>query len=767
MLGGLLFTLSLPEPLFRAPQSAVLYDAEGILLSARVARDGQWRFPASPRVPEKFARALLAFEDRRFWLHPGFDPASMLRAMVDNALSGKVVSGASTIPMQVVRLALGNQERTWYQKIHEIYLSFRLGFSWSKEEILGLFASNAPFGGNVVGLEAASWRYFGRKPEDLSWAEAATLAVLPNNPSLVHPGKNRERLLERRNVLLKRLWQDGAFDSSSLDLALAEPLPLRPLDLPQSGTHALAWLEKQAIPGQFHSTLHRDLQRSLQDMVNRYQARLEGNQIRNAAVLVLETRTGKIRAWVGNAVRGRGPEAQEFVDMVTAPRSTGSLLKPFLYAAQLDAGETLPEQLVLDIPTRVGSYIPENNIRNYSGALPAAQALTQSLNIPAIRQLRLYGVERFHYLLQRLGMSTLFRKGEDYGLPLVLGGAEGTMLELASLYAGMGRLVLEPSKYQEESAFFPAQLVESGSSALPRASSSNRSPLSPGAAWLTLETLLEVNRPDEQGSWRLFDSSTKIAWKTGTSFGYRDAWAIGVNPAWTVAVWCGNASGEGRPDLKGFATAAPLLFQVFNYLPWSPWFSEPEAWLEEVEVCASSGYIPGPDCADTKVVQAPRGMTRSSICPWCRTVHLNSEGTAQVRADTYPLDQIQSQKRMVLPPSVEYWYRKKVGSYQVLPPWDPASRPSTGEQSINLLYPESGASILIPRLVDGSQGFTLAQAAHRDPEAELFWHLDDEYLGSTREYHHMEFQAGVGKHQLTIVDQKGERVTRWFNIVRN
>ncbi|MDR2786512.1 MAG: penicillin-binding protein 1C, partial [Treponema sp.] len=512
----LIFALSLPDPLFNAPYSPVLYGRKGELLGARVARDGQWRFPPGERVNEKFAGALLEYEDRRFRYHPGIDPAALCRALIQNIRAGRVVSGGSTLTMQTIRLSRQSSRReaglpfrrTLLEKAVEAVLALRLEIALSKDEILALYAAHAPFGGNVVGLEAASWRWFGRPADDLSWAEAATLAVLPNSPSLVHPGRNRELLREKRDALLDRLASRGRIDRETLDLARAEALPAEPLPLPQLAPHLLSRIiaergvSGQGAPSRIDTTLDGAMQEQADRIMNRRAGRFAANGIMNGACLVMDTRSGEVRAYVGNV---RSAEAAD-VDIVSSPRSSGSILKPFLFAAMLDSGDILPSSLVSDIPTRVGSYSPENITRNYLGAVPAGAALARSLNIPAVRSLRRYGVGRFARLLRTLGVTTLFRPDDEYGLPLILGGAEVTLWDMAGLYAGLARTSLLP--FAGESRFFPAAFYPGSPPEAPEktagtpADASARAvaktaanapegsrPCSPGAAWLTLEAL--------------------------------------------------------------------------------------------------------------------------------------------------------------------------------------------------------------------------------------------------------------------------------------
>ncbi|MDR1411275.1 MAG: transglycosylase domain-containing protein, partial [Spirochaetaceae bacterium] len=447
----LIFALALPDPLFSPPYSPVLYGRGGELLGARVARDGQWRFPPGPQVNGRFAAALLEYEDRRFRYHPGIDPVAVCRAFFQNLRAGRIVSGGSTLTMQTIRLSRQSSRReaglsagrTLLEKAVEAVLALRLEIALSKDEILALYAAHAPFGGNVVGLEAASWRWFGRSAEDLSWAEAAALAVLPNSPSLVHPGRNRELLREKRDALLGRLFSRGLIGEETFFLARSEALPAEPLPLPQLAPHLLSRILGEQGGGQgaysrIDTTLDKAMQEQADRIMNRWALRFAENNVMNGACLVMDTPSGEVRAYIGNV---RSSEAAD-VDIIDSPRSSGSILKPFLFAAMLDSGDILPVSLVSDIPTRVGSYSPENISRNYLGAVPAASALARSLNIPAVRSLRRYGVSRFARLLRSLGVSTLFRPDDEYGLPLILGGAEVTLWDMAGLYAGLARTSL-------------------------------------------------------------------------------------------------------------------------------------------------------------------------------------------------------------------------------------------------------------------------------------------------------------------------------------
>ncbi|MDR0291024.1 MAG: penicillin-binding protein 1C, partial [Treponema sp.] len=625
----LVYAFSLREPLFKHSWSPVLYDREGRLLGAQVADDGQWRFPGRGKLNEKFTLSLIEAEDRRFRHHGGIDFMAIGRAAVQNIRGGRVISGASTLTMQCIRLSRasrgGPRRRTFPQKFLEAVLALRLEAGKSKDDILELYAANAPFGANVVGLEAAAWRWFGRNSEELSWAEAATLAVLPNSPALIHPGRGRDALKDKRDNLLEKLFGRGYFDEETLMLSLAEALPGEPLPLPRLAPHLLDRMTRESggsiAANDIVSTIDRDIQDRAIDILNRASMRFAENGVMNGACLVLTTKTGETLAYVGNTY---APHARD-VDMVVARRSSGSLLKPFLYAAMLDTGSILPSSLVSDIPTRVGSYSPENITRNYLGVVPADEALARSLNIPAVRSLRVYGVARFARFLRSLGLTTLFRQDDDYGLPLILGGAEVTLWEMTGLYAGLGRSVKATQNDGGPAFFHPHVLPKKD---LKKTAAPVSAPLiSSGAAWNTLNTLAYGIRPGEEAQWQEYASAMRIAWKTGTSFGFRDAWSIGVTPEWTVGVWIGNASGEGRAELRAAVTASPVMFELFSSLyagnSRHTWFNQPTADLRHAEVCAASGFLLGANCAASKTVDLPLNAPAARACPFCRTIVLN------------------------------------------------------------------------------------------------------------------------------------------------
>jgi penicillin-binding protein 1C len=737
-------------------------------LNASISKDGQWRFPVREKIPEKFRDAIVMFEDKRFDSHPGADPRALYRATVQNIRAGKVISGGSTLTMQVVRLSRNNPRRTFLNKITEIILATRLEWRYSKDEILSMYASHAPFGGNVVGIEAACWRYFGRQPDELSWAEAATLAVLPNNPSMINLGNNRAALQKKRDRLLTRLRDAGKIDSLGYDLAISEPVPDKPVALPRLAPHLM---DRAILSGKggekITTTINLSIQQRTIDILNNHHQRLKGNQVFNAAALVMEVRTGNVIAYVGNV--NAGGEHHENVDIIRSRRSTGSILKPFLFAAMINEGLMLPKDLIPDVPTIINGFSPKNFSREYDGAVPADQALIRSLNIPAVHELREYRYEKFYRLLKDVGLTTLDRPADHYGLSLILGGAEATLWDVTGAYASMARTLTGyfdragTNRYRQ-SDYHPPFFVHD-STAIKDQNFEEHSVVDAASIWLTFETLKEVYRPGEETGWRNFYSSRRIAWKTGTSFGFRDGWAVGVTPEYAIGVWVGNADGEGRPGLTGTETAAPILFDIFSQLPQNAWFGKPNSELTRIAVCSLSGARASESCMAIDTLDLAKPGLRTAVCTNHKRIHLSADRRFRLHAGCEPLDKIHSESWFVLPPVQEYYYRSHHISYRSLPPLRNDCANPAEIVAMDMIYPKTDSRIFIPRDLDGSLGSTVFQAAHRDPQATIYWHLDGAFIGATSRQHRLTISPPEGIHHMTLVDEQGETLEKDFNVI--
>lgn len=769
-LAGLLMYWSwLPSRLFPDAESTVLLDRQNELLAARIAPDGQWRFPAGDSVPYKFRNCILLFEDEYFYYHPGVNPASLFRSFRDNLRASGIKSGGSTVTMQLARMMRHNQPRTYYQKVIEMLLALRIELSYKKSSILNLYCSHAPFGSNVVGLNAASWRYFGRGPEKLSWAESAVLAVLPNAPSLIYPGKNQGRLLEKRNRLLKKLYTKQIIDEPTYRLALQEPLPQKPYPIPQTAAHLLGDCVKRfGASGQFRSTLDKALQERVDELLNRHVLRLSANQIHNACALVVETETGKVLAYVGNSSSPANAH-ENFVDVIQAPRSTGSILKPFLYAFMLNENKILPASLLEDVPTRVGAYGPKNFSLSYDGLVPADQAIARSLNVPAVKMLQDYGVARFHQRLKQLGFTTFKAPASYYGLSLILGGGEASLWEIAGAYSSMARALLRYSGTRNryaEGSYHPLYYLERTSPEKVRGRQVSDL-LGASSIYFTFRAMTELLRPQDYKGWASFLSQAKISWKTGTSFGFRDAWAVGLNGRYTVAVWVGNADGEGRPELTGTSAAAPLLFSIFNTLGREAhWFAKPAGDLEKIRVCRQSGFKASAICDPVDEREYPAGSERTGACPFHRLIHLDKSGTSRVSSDCYPVAEMQHRAWFVASPAQAYFYKQHALDYVPLPAYLPGCEPEQGHRQFEILYPKEGFRVYVPVDQSGERGRCVFKATHHQAGATLFWYLDGEYIGFTQNYHQLSLLPESGEHILELLDEAGESQRCSFTVLK-
>ncbi|WP_336067612.1 penicillin-binding protein 1C [Mesoflavibacter sp. CH_XMU1404-2] len=753
----------LPKHLFKDPTATVITSNKNELLGALIADDGQWRFPENDSVPDKFKTCIIAFEDEYFYNHPGFNLISIFKALKENIDSGEIKRGGSTITQQVIRLSRKGKQRTYWEKFKEIILATRLEFRHNKDEILALYASHAPFGGNVVGLDAASWRYFNRNSEDLSWAESATLAVLPNAPSLIYPGKNQTQLLNKRNRLLKKLLENQTIDSLTYNLSISEGLPQKPYPLPQIAPHLMQTIAKNNKGQRIKTSVNKNLQQQTNSIVFNHYNTLKQNEIYNISVLILDVKTRKVLTYVGNAPTDKNH--QNSVDIINKPRSTGSILKPFLYAAMLDAGDILPNTLVADVPTQFGDYSPENFNKEFDGAVPAKRALSRSLNVPAVRMLQDFGLDRFHYYLKNLHLKDIRFNANHYGLSLVLGGAESNLWDLCKSYAAFSSTINHfnetSSEYFSnefcEPTFFENEEIDFGKK------SNEKTLFDAASIYLTYESLKEVNRPEGDDNWEFFDNSKQIAWKTGTSYGFRDAWAIGTTKDYVVGVWVGNADGEGRPGLVGVQAAAPILFDVFDLLPNSQWFQKPFDEMKKVNICAVSGYRASVNCINVDEKYIQKSGLKTEACPYHKLVHLDKTESFQVNSSCKNINEIKNTSWFVLPPLMAHYYKDKHPFYKPLPPF---RNDCIGykKETMEFIYPKDIKTVFLPKDFNEKTNDLILKVAHSKPNTKLYWYLDNKFLGETSTIHNMAIQPNEGEYLITVTDEYGNEIKRFIEI---
>ena len=552
-LGGVVLVVALlwladriwPLPLPQDDLARVVLAEDGTPLWRFADANGVWRYPVhTSDVSPYYLDALLTYEDRWFYQHPGVNPLALVRATWQNLSGARVVSGGSTLSMQVARL-LDPHSRTLHGKLRQLWRTAQLEWHLSKDEILNLYLNRAPFGGTLQGVAAASWAYLGKSPSQLTHAEAALLAVLPQAPSRLRPDRHPQRAQEARDKVLRRLAEFKVWPQSAVDEALEEPLLLAPRLEPSLAPLLARRLNRPDSPPLIRTTLDATLQRRLEDLLLGWRARLPEHT--SAAILVVEEESMAVRAYLGS-VDINDTKRFGHVDMISALRSPGSTLKPFLYGMALDDGLIHSESLLQDVPRRYGDYRPGNFSMGFTGAVPASTALSSSLNLPAVQLLEAYGPKRFAAQMRIGGMPLALPALAEPNLALILGGAGSRLEDLVSGYSALARdgksatLRLQPDDTLRE-----------------------RPLLSPGAAWIVRRILSGQARPDRDPRAELVQRPV-LAWKTGTSYGFRDAWAIGVGPRYLIGVWIGRPDGTPVPGQFGLASAAPLMLQVHDVL---------------------------------------------------------------------------------------------------------------------------------------------------------------------------------------------------------
>lgn len=755
-----LYAFCLPRQLFSPSYSTVVEDCNGTLLGARISKDQQWRFPPSTSLPDKYIQSVICFEDQYFKYHWGVNPIAIVRALMQNIKSKRIVSGGSTISMQTIRLAR-QKDRTFGEKFIEAILASRLEFRYSKKQILNLYASHAPMGGNIVGVEAASWRLFGHDAKYLTWAEAATLAVLPNSPARIHISRERELLKKKRNRLLKKLLQQQKITDTDYNLAIQEPIPSAPHQLPSFAPHLVTMIAAKYPGKRLRTTINYGFQQRTEQILELWHEQFAENNINNLAAIVVNLESFELMAYCGN-VNYNSNLSSNKVDVIQAPRSTGSILKPFLFASMSEDGSLLPDEILPDVPININGFTPKNFSRRFDGMCHAKNALARSLNIPFVNLLHKFGIEKFHSVLQKAGMSTLTHVPDHYGLSLILGGAEGTLWEISNIYGNMARNLNHFITHNENIQYETFKYLQKEKVNI----KTTPDPIfSPGATWLTFDALTELNRPEEI-DWKLIPSMQKVAWKTGTSYGFRDGWAIGVTPKYLVGVWVGNASGEGRPGLTGALTAGRVMFDLFNILPSTEWFTPPIEDLKPQKVCKESGLLLGANCPEDSEVEIliPKNAHQAKACTYHKILHLSSNEQYRVFKDCAGSLGMITKAWFVLPPSWEWYYKQTNPLFKSIPPLAPSCQ-NIEEKNMEFIYPYPNSRLKIARQLDGEPGPIIAELAVRHSSGKIFWHLDDHYLGETTDIHQMRLFPEEGKHILTVVNEQGERCSVRFSIM--
>ncbi len=764
LMGLIWYCAMLWNPLF--PQdhySKVVFDKNGKLIAASISAEEQWHFKPSAELPDKYKKALLVFEDKRFYRHIGFDLKALLRATRLNVKHKRIVSGGSTISMQTIRLHQRNPKRSVWNKVLEIILATRLEIKHSKRDILQLYASHAPFGGNVIGIDAACWRYFNKSPEQISWAEASLLAVLPNSPGLIHTERNRDKLEQKRNALLQRLLENGVIDELSYEGALLEEIPRRPAKLNQSASHFMHFASERKNQSLIHSTIDANIQEKCLQIAETEGNKLKANFIDNMAILVLDIEEETVLAYVGN-LKNTGYDNHEFTDMVQAQRSTGSILKPFLYTAALGDGLITEKSFLPDYPFSIGGFTTENYNKDHTGLIAANTALQRSLNIPFSKLLQDYGIEKFRLLCQALELKGIDKTSSYYGIPLILGGAESSLWDLTHAYASMAKILntynANDGYYHQEGIY--RSRIQKNTSIKEKDLVANPALFRAENIWTTFEQLKELKRPNEEGEWKLFSHNVPIAWKTGTSNGFKDAWAIGVNGKYAVGIWVGNSDGEGRPGIIGSKAAAPIFFRVIHSLNGHRRFEQPIDDMVKMATCKLSGELANEFCPkDSTYLSRNSSFLRQ--CNYHREIFITENESFRVQKNCYE-GEIKKTTELNIPTHIAYFY-KQTQLYSPPLPWHPSCQ-NRDDSKLKIIYPEKNIQIYQPRVGENERNQFVLKAHHTDDKAQLMWHLDDIFLGSTQNIHEISVLLKKGTHRLLVLDENGNQDICSFEILQ-
>jgi penicillin-binding protein 1C len=721
----------------------VVLARDGTPLYTWITRDQQWRMQAQLReITPELKKAIVYKEDKRFYYHPGIDLLSVTRAAGSNIFHLKRTSGASTITMQVARM-LDRQPRSYWRKLVEMFRALQLELRYSKDEILQLYLNLVPYGSNIQGVKAASLLYFNKSPDQLSLAEITALSIIPNRPNSLVMGKDNARIVAARNKWLQRFRKAGLFPVATVDDALQEPLEAYRHDPPRMAPQ-LAWRLRWTYPGMqvIHSTIDAGKQLKAEGLVTNYVRALQLQNIYNAAVIVIDNRTHEVLTYIGSPdFMDRAHQGQ--VDGVRAPRSPGSTLKPLLYGLAFDKGLLTPKTVVADVPVNFAGYAPENYDLDFRGNVSIETALRQSLNIPAVKTLNALGAANMITGMKQAGMSTLQEKKNKPGLSLILGGCEVRLDELSNVY----------SAFANGGAYHSLRWLDSSSAGKTR---TGKQVLSPAAAYMLTGILSELSRPDLPNMAANAVGVPHIAWKTGTSYGRKDAWSIGYDRNYTVGVWIGNFNGMGAPGLNGAGTATPLLFQLFNALGPAPAAApNAPASLASRLVCAKTGKLPNDFCTDQQMDVYLPGISNNDRCDHLKMVYLSADEQFSYCTSCLPANGYKMKQYENTAPDLAAFYEQRHVSYQRIPPHNPSCTRVFSGAAPAITSLQDGMTYLV---VDKDQQLTLSCTNGPDVQ-QVYWYVNDHYVGSALAGAKLFFVPADNKVKVSCTDDKGRTTT--------
>ena len=741
----LLLNILFPLP-DRIAYSTIITNEKGELLNAYLTPDGKWRMKTElGEISPLLRKTIVAKEDRYFYSHPGVNFFAVGRAAVSNLLHLRRTSGASTITMQVAR-ALERRPRTFWTKIIESFRAFQLEWKYDKDEILQLYLNLVPYGGNIEGVKAASLLYFRKNPDHLSLAEITALSIIPNRPSSLVIGKNNDRIIIERNRWLQAFAKEEVFTEKEIEDALAEPLNAYRSSVPHYLPHLSYQLKRRASAVSVATTIDLNTQLKLEKLTEDYVRALKLINIRNAAVIVIDNRTHKVVAYLGSAGFQDTTDGGQ-VNGAAAIRQPGSTLKPLLYGLAMDEGIFTPKSMIADVAVNYAGYAPENYDRQFNGQVTLERALEQSLNIPAVKALHAVGVERMTGVLTEANFRQIEKDRKKLGLSLALGGCGASLEELTGLFSAFANegLYVPP-------VYMKGDSVRSGTRILSRESS-----------YLITEILSKVSRPDFPLNWSATEHMPKIAWKTGTSYGRRDAWSIGYNRNFTVGVWVGNFSALGVPELSGANTATPLLFKIFNTIDYdsdSEWYAPPKE-LDQRQVCTESGLPPGPNCTNLALDYFIPLVSSTRTCKHLKEWKISADGRTSYCESCAPESGFVRKLYRDVSPEMEIYFAERGIAYEAVPPHNP---------DCEKIFKGNGPAITSPRngteyLLDRTDPEPIQLSARTGNEVgQVYWYINDQFFKSARASEPVFFVPSEGPVKISCTDDKGRNRDIWIRV---
>ncbi len=732
------FLLCLLFPLKdRIEYSTTIEGSDGEVLHAFLTVDEKWRMKTElNEISPLLRKTILAKEDKHFYKHPGMNPFAFARAAVMNIAKGKRTSGASTITMQVAR-ALEPRKRNLFSKTIEVFRAFQLEMKYSKEEILQIYLNLVPYGGNIEGVKAASLLYFKKDPDHLSLAEITALSIIPNRPSSLVIGKHNERIKQERNRWLMKFAEDGVFSKKEIEDAMEEPLNAYRNTVPKYIPHLSYKLKKSFKENNISTYIQLNEQLKIEKLTEDYIRHLKLKNINNAAVIVIDNKTNKVISYVGSASFKDTIDAGQ-VNGAAAVRQPGSTLKPLLYGICMDEGLLTPRTMLSDVAINYSGYSPENYDKKFNGQVTMEYALDHSLNIPSVKMLQQLGKDKLVYKLSSAQFQQIKKDQRKLGLSMILGGCGATLEELTGLFAAFANNgIYQSPRYHENKQVISKTEI-----------------LSPASNYMITEILSKVNRPDFPLNWMATERMPKIAWKTGTSYGRRDAWSIGFNKNYTVGVWIGNFSGQGIPELSGANTATPLLFRIFNTLDYdsnTDWF-EPPASLEIRKVCSATGLPPGIHCTNLLSDQFIPLTSSTIVCAHIQEIKISPDEKISYCLTCAPASGYRKKLLQVIPAELQEYYLNNNKPFEKLPEHNPECSKVFSGAGPRIVSPSNQTEYFISK--KDPEPLLLKAVAGPDV-SKLYWYVNDQFYKSTGAGEGIYYLPGEGQLKISCTDDKG------------